>query len=183
MTLLDLDRWDHPADDHDLALLDLCVGPTLDIGCGPGRLSASLADRGHVVLGIDVARGAVDAAVRRGASALRRDVFEALPGEGRWRTVLLADGNLGIGGDPVALLRRSRELIERAGRVVAEVAAPGTPLETGWATLRCGGETSEPFRWSVVGVDDIDLLSSAAGLLVSDVQRLGERWCVVLEAA
>lgn len=183
MTLLDLDRWDHPADDHDLALLDLCVGPTLDVGCGPGRLSASLADRGHVVLGIDVARGAIGRAVRRGATALRRDVFDRLPGEGRWRTVLLADGNVGIGGDPVALLRRSRQLIDACGRVVAEVAAPGTPLETGWATLLCHGETSEPFRWSVVGVDDVDDLAREAGLLVGDVQRFGDRWCVVLEAA
>jgi SAM-dependent methyltransferase len=183
VTLLDLDHWDHPADDHDSLLLDLCVGPTLDIGCGPGRLAAGLAERGHVVLGIDIVGRAVGAAVRRGASALCRDVFDRLPGEGRWRTVLLADGNLGIDGDPAALLRRSRELLDPCGRVVAEVAAPGVPLETGWATLRAGDETSERFRWSVVGVDDIDALAAAAGLLVGDVRCLGERWCAVLEAA
>jgi len=183
MTLLDLARWDHPADEHDLALLDLCVGPTIDIGCGPGRLAASLAERGQMALGIDVVGAAVGTAVRRGATALRRDVFDSLPGEGRWSTVLLADGNVGIGGDPVVLLRRSRELIEHAGRVVAEIAAPGVPLETGWATLCCAGETSAPFPWSVVGVDDIDALAAAAGLLVSDVHCLGGRWCAVLEAA
>ena len=32
---------------------------------------------------------------------LRRDLFAPLPGEGRWHHVLLADGNIGIGGDPV----------------------------------------------------------------------------------
>ena len=42
----------------------------------------------------------------RGVAAIRRNVFDALPGEGRWRTALLADGNIGIGGDPAALLRR-----------------------------------------------------------------------------
>ena len=38
----------------DLALLAHCTGRTLDIGCGPGRLTAALAALGHVVLGIDV---------------------------------------------------------------------------------------------------------------------------------
>jgi SAM-dependent methyltransferase len=181
MTILDLDRWDHPADDHDRSLLDLCVAPTLDIGCGPGRLAADLAARGHVVLGIDVVGRAVGTAVRRGASALRRDVFGRLPGEGRWASVLLADGNLGIGGDPVALLRRSRELLDPRGRVVVELAAPGTAATTGWATLRWGGETAT-CRWAVVGVDDIGALAAEAGLHVTDVRCLGGRWCAVLEA-
>ena len=182
-TVLDLDLWDRSADEHDRAMLDLCVGPTLDVGCGPGRLAADLAARGHVVLGIDVLGRAVGTAVRRGASALCRDVFEALPGEGRWSTVLLADGNVGIGGDPVALLRRLRELLAPDGRVVAELAAPGTPMDFGWATLHHGGHASAPIRWSVVGVDDIDPLAASARLLVGDVVRLGERWCAVLESA
>jgi SAM-dependent methyltransferase len=181
--VLDLDLWDRPVDEHDGALLDLCVGPTIDVGCGPGRLAAGLAERGHVVLGIDVLGRAVGTAVRRGASALRRDVFDTLPGEGRWSTVLLADGNVGIGGDPVSLLRRLRELLARDGRVVAELAAPGTPLHTEWATLRCGDHRSTPFRWSVVGVDDIDAIAAASALLVGDVVGAGERWYAVLEAA
>jgi hypothetical protein len=49
-------------------------------------------------------------------SALCRDVYAApLPGEGRWRRVLLADGNIGIGGDPPRLLRRCRRLAGAAG--------------------------------------------------------------------
>lgn len=183
VTVLDLARWDRPADGDDRALLDLCVGPTIDVGCGPGRLAADLAARGHVVLGIDVLGHAVGAAVRRGVTALRRDVFEALPGEGRWGTALLADGNVGIGGDPVALLRRLRELLAHDGRVVAELAAPGTALTTGWAAVRVGSETGDPVRWAVVGVDDVDQVARQADLLVGDVVRLGERWCAVMEAA
>jgi SAM-dependent methyltransferase len=184
MTLLDLELWDRPVDAHDEALLDLCVGPTIDVGCGPGRLAAGLAERGHVVLGIDVLGPAVGTAVRRGASALCRDVFDTLPGEGRWRTALLADGNIGIGGDPASLLRRLRELLARDGRVVADLAPPGTPLDSGWATLRYGRDsTSTRFRWSVVGVDDVDRLAATSGLLVGDVLDLGDRWCAVLEPA
>jgi SAM-dependent methyltransferase len=182
-TVLCLDEWDRSADEHDRAMLDLCVGPTLDVGCGPGRLAADLAERGHVVLGIDVLARAVGSAVRRGATALCRDVFGGLPGEGRWRTALVADGNVGIGGDPVVLLRRLREVLDPRGRVVAELAPPGTLPATGWATLRYGGETAPRVRWSVVGVDDVDDLAAGAGLSVVDVRRLGHRWCAVLEAA
>lgn len=181
MNVLDLERWDHTADERDHALLDLCVGPTIDVGCGPGRLAAVLAERGHVVLGVDAAGAAVGRTLSRGACALRRDVFDALPGEGRWRTVLLADGNVGIGGDPVALLRRVKELLDPRGRVVAELAPPGAPRSSGWATLRYGGRTSAPFLWAVVGVDGADLLAADAGLRVRQLRDLGGRWVVVLE--
>ncbi|MGH3346947.1 MAG: class I SAM-dependent methyltransferase, partial [Nocardioides sp.] len=101
--LLPVGDWVRAADGADRLLLDRCIGPTLDVGCGPGRLSERLADLGHVVLGIDVVPEAVRQTISRGAIALRRNVFATLPGEGRWSTALLADGNIGIGGDPVTL--------------------------------------------------------------------------------
>ena len=103
--------WLARADAADLALLAHCQGPTLDIGCGPGRMTEALALAGHAVLGIDVVPEAVRQTRARGVPALRRSVFDPLPGEGRWETALLADGNIGIGGDPVALLERARELV------------------------------------------------------------------------
>ena len=67
-----------------------CVqGPTIDLGCGPGRLVARLIERGVPALGVDQSATAVGLARRSGAPALRRDVFEPLPGTGRWQTVLL----------------------------------------------------------------------------------------------
>lgn len=182
-TILRLDQWDRAPDDQDRRMLDLCAGPTLDVGCGPGRLAAELAERGQVVLGIDVLGEAVGHTRRRGASALRRDVFGALPGEGRWETALLADGNIGIGGDPVALLHRLRELLDPRGRVVVELAAPGAEPTTGWATLHWGGDTSEPVRWAVVGVDHIAHHAGEVGLDVAGLHELGGRWCAVLEEA
>lgn len=174
-------EWTRDADDSDDALLAHCVGPTLDIGCGPGRMSSRLAELGHVVLGIDVVHEAVRQTRDRGVSAIVRDVFEALPGEGRWRTALLADGNVGIGGDPVALLRRVRELLDPRGRVVVELAAPGSGLRSAWAALESGDARSRPFRWSVVGADAIGEVAAAAGLEVAGSHVHGSRWCAVLE--
>jgi SAM-dependent methyltransferase len=179
--MLSLADWTHPADENDCAMLGLCVGPTLDVGCGPGRLTQRLAELGHVVLGIDVLPEAVGQARERGVSAIRRDVFDALPGERRWRTALLADGNLGIGGDPVALLRRVRRLIDPRGRIVAELAPPGTALQRGFATVHCEARVTRPFRWAVVGVDDIGVLTARAGLRVAATHRFGDRWCGVVE--
>ncbi len=178
---LPVGEWTREADESDRAVLAYCVGPTIDVGCGPGRLAARLAELGHVVLGIDVVGEAVGQTRERGVSAIRRDVFQALPGEGRWSTALLADGNVGIGGDPVALLCRLRELLDPRGRVVVELAPPGTPMQTVWATLRCGDDVSRPFRWAVVGVDDIEQLAQEVGLTASGVFEHHGRWCAVLE--
>src|ERR1700709_1722001 len=69
----------------DRAVLGLCSGPTIDLGCGPGRFVADLVRRGVPALGIDQSATAVDIARRSGAPALCRDVFEQLPGTGRWQ--------------------------------------------------------------------------------------------------
>ncbi len=180
---LPVGEWTRPADEHDHHLLDLCVGPTLDVGCGPGRMTAELADRGHVVLGIDVVHEAVGQTRDRGGAAMVRDVFGELPGEGRWETALLADGNVGIGGDPVALLRRLAEVVDPRGRVVVEVAGPGILASTHWAALQNGEQRSRPFKWSVVGVDSIDATAAEAGLAVASVEQVGERWVAVLVGA
>ncbi|WP_323793930.1 class I SAM-dependent methyltransferase [Nocardioides sp.] len=179
--VLPMSEWTREADTHDHALLDLCEGATLDIGCGPGRLTAALASRSQVALGIDVVHEAVGQTRERGGSALRRDIYDELPGEGRWHTALLADGNVGIGGDPVALLRRVREVIDPRGRIVIEVEAPGVAHRTVWASLETDTSRSRPFRWSVVGLDDIEDIALQAGLEITHTRALGARRIVVLQ--
>lgn len=174
-------QWFGPCDEVDQRLLlSHCQGPTLDVGCGPGRMTAALLHRGTPTLGIDVSAVAVQHAVDRGAPALRRNVFAPVPASGRWNHVLLADGNVGIGGDPIRLLRRSRELVRRGGTVVVELSAPGTGLRCDRIRLRVVGRTSTPFPWSLVGVDAIELLAKSVELAVVDVETTGGRWAAVL---
>ncbi|MER7694024.1 class I SAM-dependent methyltransferase, partial [Streptomyces sp. NPDC097610] len=117
---LEVERWCARADAVDLTVLARCEGTVLDVGCGPGRLVAELAARGRPALGIDVSEAAVAHTARLGGQALRRSVFEPLPGEGRWDTALLLDGNVGIGGDPAALLHRMAQLLTPGGLLIAE---------------------------------------------------------------
>jgi len=171
-------RDDLPGDD---ALLAPCAGPTLDVGCGPGRLSAALARSGRPALGIDVSAAAVRLARRRGATALLRDVFDPLPGTGRWRHLLLADGNIGIGGDPVRLLRRCRDLLAPGGQAHAEFAPPGTASWSGTATAHRGPEVSA-LAWASVAFDDAGAVAAAAGMRVLDTRTEAGRWFATLTA-
>jgi SAM-dependent methyltransferase len=172
--------WTRGADAGDRALLAHCVGPTLDIGCGPGRMTQFLAESGHPALGIDVVPEAVLQTRERGVSALLRDVFDPVPGEGRWATALLADGNIGIGGDPRALLTRVAELIEDGGRVVVDVEAPGSGVQTRQVRLETRFGRSRPFRWTMVGSDAIGLVAAGTGLRLASVHSHGDRWFAVL---
>ena len=56
---LSVARWQADADGGDEILLGACTGPTLDVGCGPGRLVAALLARGVQALGVDVSREAI----------------------------------------------------------------------------------------------------------------------------
>jgi SAM-dependent methyltransferase len=172
--------WLRPVNHADRALLAHCRGATLDVGCGPGRMSAHLAKRGHTVLGVDIAPEAVEQSTSRGVRALHRDVFDPLPGEGGWDTVLLADGNIGIGGEPVRLLRRAEELLDRTGRIVCDLAAPGTGLRHHRARLVTHHKSSVSFPWAQVGPDVIERVAADARLRLAHLAEHGGRWFAVL---
>ena len=152
---LPVERWCGDLSPADVELLDRCREPVLDVGCGPGRLTAGLARRGIRCLGVDRSAVAVALAARRGAPVVRRCLFDPLPGEGRWATVLLADGNIGIGGDVERLLRRLRQVASPTGRIIAEVDPPASG--SGALRLRfesSGGATGAWFPWAHLAVDD-----------------------------
>ncbi|MDP9397411.1 MAG: class I SAM-dependent methyltransferase [Actinomycetota bacterium] len=177
---VDLPRWRSPADPVDRDLLRRCSGRTLDVGCGPGRLVAELAARGVPALGVDLAPAAVALARTAGARALRRDVFGLLPHEGRWREVLLIDGNVGIGGDPAALLARVRRLLAPGGRLLAEVETHHVD-EVALVVLEDErGGLSRPFHWARVGSEALVMHAAAVGMLPVATWAMGGRAFVEL---
>ncbi|MFB1295859.1 methyltransferase domain-containing protein [Mycobacterium sp. pW049] len=161
--------------EFDEALVDLCDGPTIDLGCGPGRLVAHLVNRGVPALGVDLSATAVELARNSGAPALHRDVFAELPAMGRWQTVLLADGNVGLGGDPRRILQRAAELLRRGGRCLAEFDPSTTGIDVGWVRLESAKTIGPWFRWAVVGIDSVPELAADVGLGLADVHRIGGR--------
>ncbi|MFB7288426.1 class I SAM-dependent methyltransferase [Actinacidiphila glaucinigra] len=157
---LDVERWCAAPDVADTTVLNRCTGPVLDVGCGPGRLVAALAARGVRALGVDLSPAAVARTRRRGGTAVRRSVFDRLPGEGRWGTVLLMDGNVGIGGDPFALLTRLRTLVAPGGRLLAEPAPHDADERLTVRVEDVHGRHGRPFPWA--RLDATALLRTAA---------------------
>lgn len=166
----------HGADTvFDAAVVALCDGPTIDLGCGPGRLVADLVQRGIPALGVDQSATAVRLARRSGAPVLLRDVFEPLPGTGRWQTVLLADGNVGLGGDPRRILRRAAELLRAGGRCVAEFDPATIGVRTSWVRLESARTIGPWFKWASVGVDCAAALAEEVGLALVGIHPIGDR--------
>jgi SAM-dependent methyltransferase len=173
---LPLDRWVGAADAGDAEVLALAEAPVLDLGCGPGRHLAALRAGGKVALGVDLSPVAIQLARRRGAAAIPGDVFGAVPWAGRWRTALLLDGNVGIGGAPDALLRRTRDLLAPGGAALVELDPPGAPSVRTRVRLEAHDLVSEWFRWARVGVDGIEAPAARAGLDVEHITCAGGRW-------
>jgi len=172
---LQVARWCGPPDAADEELLGRCRPPVLDIGCGPGRLTIALAERGIPVLGVDISRTAVARVHRAGACAIRRSVFDPLPGQGRWATALLADGNIGIGGYPDELLRRCARLLAPGGRLLVEVEREDIDERmTAWLE-HADGRRGPVFPWARLGVSALLRLATAAGLTLVDEWRYAGR--------
>ncbi|MFF0791210.1 class I SAM-dependent methyltransferase [Streptomyces spiralis] len=182
---LEVERWCAEPDAVDLEVLGRCEGAVLDVGCGPGRLVAALAARGRPVLGIDVSEAAVARTVGLGGPALCRSVFEPLPGEGRWDTALLMDGNVGIGGDPRVLLRRLTRLLRPGGLLIAEAATVDIDERVEVQVVHqadVAPGAGAPFPWARVGAPALLRHAGRAGWRAVDQWTAGGRCFAALRS-
>ena len=125
----------------------------------------------------------MDRVRQAGAPALRRSVFGPLPGRGRWATVLLADGNIGIGGRPARLLRRCAELLAPGGQILIE-AEPGDIDERVTAWLEhTDGRRGPIFPWARLGTAAVLRAAAAAGLDVVGQWNDADRAFVCVSAS
>lgn len=170
-TEMEVGRWRDEVGPAELSVLTRTQGSVLDLGCGPGRMAGWLADRGVDVTGVDVSALAVEMTRARGARAVVADVLEP-SFVGQWQSAVLMDGNIGIGGDPVRLLTRTRDLLVDGGRVLVELGSPAEPSRTDLVTLRSSKGHSSVFPWSVLSVRDVEKVAARVKL------ALVEQWVV-----
>ncbi len=166
-----LERYLGLPDAIDVELLRELVGPVLDVGCGPGRHLHELATRGVFALGVDLSPVAVELATGQGGRAIVASIFDELPGAGTWRSALLLDGNIGIGGVPSRLLARIETLLAPDGRLLVELDPPAAPTGSLLVRMETAEAFSTWFRWARVSVRDVDRLARSGGF------QTERRWC------
>jgi rSAM/selenodomain-associated transferase 1 len=176
-------RWLRPADPVDAMVVSRCEPPVIDIGCGPGRMVAALQRSGRAVLGIDISKSAVEIGVREGGQILRRDLVDQLPGEGRWGTALLLDGNVGIGGDVPALLLRCRDLVGPGGLIICETDPDPDRDDRYDLVLTDAQRCSEPMAWVSLGIRSLQGIAATLDLILVEEWQAGGRAFVSLRTA
>lgn len=133
--LSDIDGW----------LLDRCLGDTLDVGAGPGRLAVVLRaqDPNRRVVALDASPGALAVAQERGVeTTILHDIRDDSPLEGQFDTVLLGGNNLGLLTSPEAtqhILAKLEGVLRPAGRIVGAAGYPDQlPARTAAANRAAG---------------------------------------------
>jgi SAM-dependent methyltransferase len=174
-------RWHGPVPIEERQVLTWARSPVLDIGCGPGRHVAALVGAGQVALGIDVSAAAVAAATRRGAPAVRVSVFDDVLSAGGWATAVLLDGNIGIGGDPAALLARVHQLLAPGGAALVELDPPDLPAGRFHAHVEYAGRVGPRFPWARVGPAQIDELAANSRFEMAELRNEAGRWFARLD--
>ncbi|MFG2966276.1 class I SAM-dependent methyltransferase [Streptomyces sp. NPDC048288] len=168
-------RWHERPTAADNTVLERCAGPVIDIGCGPGRMCRALLSQGVFALGVDITPRAVALTCALGGLALRASVFDRLPAERGWQTVLLIDGNIGIGGDPRGLLRRCGALIAPTGCLVVEVDPQDVQERCAARFENVQGQAGPYFPWARLGRPALHRIAAGLALTVSDQWTSGHR--------
>jgi hypothetical protein len=138
--------------------------------------------RGLPALGVDVSATAVRLARMAGLPVLRRSVFDPVPMGRTFATVLLMDGNVGIGGSPGELLTCCRTLLAAGGNVLAEVDLEPEADRAFNGVLHAGdGACSDPFPWAEIGHVALARHGRRAGLTMVDRWSDSGRTFVELE--
>ena len=89
--------------------------------------------------------------------------------------MLLVDGNVGIGGDPIRLLGRVAALLAPGGVAIVE-AEERTVTRIGSARLHTDGAPGPWFPWAWVAARDLPGLAREAGLELDRWERPEGRW-------
>lgn len=99
-------------------------GRVLDIGCGAGRHSIYLQEKGHVVLGIDNSPLAIEVCKQRGLKDARvLSLSQINPGLGVFDTVIMLGNNFGLFGSfegVKRLLKKLSRITSEKGRIIAQ---------------------------------------------------------------
>ncbi|MBT2534278.1 methyltransferase domain-containing protein [Arthrobacter sp. ISL-48] len=171
----DVHGWCAEASIMERSLLGSLRGPVLDVGCGPGRLLAAAGQLGLAAMGIDTSAEAVRRACGRGVHALEQSIFAAVPHSGHWQSVILLDGNIGIGGGVTSLLRRCRQVIAPSGTLLVEVDAED--IDTAYSAVLedWHGNRSEPFSWARTGAAGLMIRTHATGWIVTEIRHVQGR--------
>jgi SAM-dependent methyltransferase len=172
---LPLARWLAPPDAVEETVLGRAQGPVLDLGCGAGRHVVALRRRGIRAVGVEISPVAAAIAREGGAEVILGSAFDQ-PTVSGWATILLLDGNIGIGGDAKILLRRTAELLAPSGQVLVELEPPAGGSSARQVRLERAGAVSHWLPWQFVDSDQIAGLARAAGLFVARRWSTGGRW-------
>jgi hypothetical protein len=127
-------------------------------------------------------RAAVELTRERGGTAIHADLFAPLPAEGCWEQILLADGNIGIGGDPVRTLGRAADLLAPGGMVIAEIDPPTATVCHELLRRETEHRVGQWLPWSRVNVAVLGRIAVAARFLVTNIVDIQARVIAVLRA-
>lgn len=193
---LEHDAW--PA--WERAAIARAAGAVLDLGAGAGRHALHLQQVGHAVTAVDASPGAVTVCRARGVGDVRLADLNDPGLAGRWDTILLMCGNLGLGGDwepSRDLLGRLAGMTSPGGLLIGDTVDPASDdpddlayeernrangFHRGHVTLRLHyGALVTPW-WHQMNIppDDLEALVSGTGWTIDDQMGDAEGYAVVL---
>jgi SAM-dependent methyltransferase len=108
--------------------IEFARGRVLDVGCGAGRHSLYLQEKGFDVMGLDVSPGAIQLCRRRGLiNTTLLSIDQISPATGKFDTLVLLENNFGLlesRNKAKRILEQFYLITHEQGRIIAETSDP-----------------------------------------------------------
>ena len=112
-------------------VLEYAMSPILDIGCGAGRHSLYLQNKGLDVTAFDISEGALDVVQKRGITKIIKGSVHNLPTFDKpFSTFLLFFNMFGLGGSPTGSMMMLKALHQHSTPDAKIILSYGSPIPT-----------------------------------------------------
>ncbi|MGE5226927.1 MAG: class I SAM-dependent methyltransferase [Planctomycetaceae bacterium] len=181
---------------HERRAMRRARGRVLDVGCGAGRVSLHLQERGHEVVAIDVSQGACRVSRERGVRDVRPLAVEQIrAADGPFDTVVMYGNNLGLLRDATHgpwLLKRLAKATSPSARILGgnlDVYRTDEPAHLAYQErnrrrsrmsgqirlrIRYREKATPWFDYLFMSIPELEAIATAGGWRIADVMWNGD---------
>lgn len=176
-------------EEHELSALDQLVGRCLDLGCGTGRITRFLADKGFDIWGLDIDPDCIALCKETGIENAFVGSWAEMDSMGAFDSIFLLNRSIGMGGTIDGVFNifvkchncttENGILLFDSYEVKPEMANVSFGIQVKTLKYRYNNNYSGEFKWINISCNIAEELLTKSGWIPQQITRVDDKYCLI----